>query len=246
MTEHPAWLIPTRLDTLILEASRSGLQRRLARGLGHDIRGPLQTLILASPTGSSWGTEADIKLLRSAMGHATGRLGEIADLVAVLSAGASGDEPEPLALSDLLPRVASLNRLYRGATVADLQIDSPAGHPAVIGHAGAIVFALLQLVLNARDAVDRVEDPTIRVVSAGTATGEMALSVIDNGPGVDPALVDRIFDPFVTSRPDEGLGLGLPAARLAVRPFGGRVTLERTGPGETCFTLQLREWQAED
>ncbi|MEK6598537.1 MAG: hypothetical protein AABY91_09410, partial [Gemmatimonadota bacterium] len=69
MTPPPAWYTQSRLEALIIEASRASVHRALARGMGHDIRGPLQTMMLAGPSSDTWGSEADIRMLRSALGH---------------------------------------------------------------------------------------------------------------------------------------------------------------------------------
>ena len=244
MTPPPVWFSQSRLEALIVEASRSSVHRALARGMGHDIRGPLQTMMLAGPSSDAWGTEADIRVLRSALGHATGRLSELADLVGTLSTGTESPDSGPISLSDVLPRVVALNRLYRGAASSDLLVGSTTGLPAVHGHRGSLNLALLNLILNARDAVHQIPDPQIRVEcveSEGGATG-VRISIVDNGVGVPEVDRERIFEPFFTSRPEPHLGMGLPAARLLVAGFGGRVTLEpKDGPGAR-FVLHLEAW----
>jgi len=63
--------------------------------------------------------------------------------------------------------------------------------------------------------------------------------VSDNGPGVDPALADHIFEPFVTSKPN-GQGLGLALVRKLVRDMDGRITYERDeAAGLTHFRVHL-------
>lgn len=241
MPPPPVWCTQSRLEALIVEASRSSVHRALARGMGHDIRGPLQTMMLAGPSSESWGTEADIRLLRSALGHATDRLSELADLVGALSTGTESPDSGPISLSDVLPRVVALNRLYRGAASPDLLVGPATGLPAVHGHSGSLNLALLNLILNARDAVNQVPDPQIRVECEGGNTG-VRVSIIDNGVGVPEADRERVFEPFFTARPEPHLGMGLPAARLLVGGFGGRVTLEPDdGPGAR-FVLHLEAW----
>lgn len=241
MTPPPVWCTPSRLEALIVEASRSSVHRALARGMGHDIRGPLQTMMLAAPSTATWGTEADIRTLRSALDHATGRLSELADLVGALSSGTESSDSGPISLSDVLPLVVALNRLYRGAASPDLLVGPTTGLPAVRGHSGALTLALLNLILNARDGVHQAPDPQIRVECEGAPTG-VRVSIIDNGVGVPEANRERVFEPFFTSRPPPHLGMGLPAARLLVAGFGGRVTLEpEDGPGAR-FVLHLETW----
>lgn len=241
MSSSPGWHTQSRLEALIVDASRSSVHRSLARGVGHDIRGPLQTLMLAGPSSPGWGTEADIAMLRRSLDHATNRLSELANHVGGLTAESPSHDPGPISLSDVLPRVVALNRLCRTAASPELLVGSTLGLPAVRGDSGSISLALLNLVLNAREAVDLVPNPQITLESERGDT-EVRILIGDNGPGVPEADRERVFEPFMTTRLAPHLGVGLPAARLVVAPFGGRVTLESVnGPGAR-FALQLETW----
>jgi nitrogen-specific signal transduction histidine kinase len=61
--------------------------------------------------------------------------------------------------------------------------------------------------------------------------------VWDSGPGLDAAVAGRLFQPFVTGKPD-GVGLGLFVARQAAEAHGGHLTWRRDG-GRTCFRVEL-------
>ena len=67
--------------------------------------------------------------------------------------------------------------------------------------------------------------------------GRVRIAVRDDGPGVDPRLGDRVFDPGVRGSEHDGAGLGLPLARRLARSCGGEVTIG-PGPGG-CFVLEL-------
>jgi len=77
-------------------------------------------------------------------------------------------------------------------------------------------------------------------VRASAAASHLALSVIDHGPGIDPAIRARLFERFVTTRQQAGgTGLGLAIVRAVVEAHGGRVELRAPGPGGTELTLLL-------
>lgn len=98
-----------------------------------------------------------------------------------------------------------------------------------------ILQVFVNLLRNAVDAMEVVADPVIRV----TARRELrespprpwaVVTIQDNGPGIDPALMDRLFQPFVTTRLDsEGTGLGLAVAYGIVREHGGVILARNRG-----------------
>ncbi len=77
-----------------------------------------------------------------------------------------------------------------------------------------------------------------------TATPDrVRIAVSDNGTGVDPALRDRIFEPFFsTSQSERALGLGLPVSRAIVESHGGKLWLSDETPGAT-FVVELAGWE---
>src|SRR6478609_7378808 len=102
---------------------------------------------------------------------------------------------------------------------------------------------LLNLCFNARDAMPRGGCLTLRTfnhVDEADARGHVALEVSDTGAGIAPALYEKIFEQFYTTKRD-GTGLGLPIARGLIRQAGGRLSV-RSAPGQgTTFAVFLPE-----
>lgn len=97
---------------------------------------------------------------------------------------------------------------------------------------------LLNLLTNAVHAVGGVDAPRV-VVSTRHEGEHVVLSVSDNGPGVDPDVLDRLFDPFVTTKPvGEGTGMGLAICWTIVREHGGEIDVDTAGPG-AIFHVRL-------
>lgn len=124
--------------------------------------------------------------------------------------------------------------------------------PPVMGNAGALVQVVINLLANAADACAGVDKPRI-VVRTRFASGlqlhrgadgtpvrlPIELRVSDNGPGVDPAMRDHVFEPFVTTK-KSGQGLGLALVRRLVRDMNGRIGHDRDEAGGwTHFRLHL-------
>lgn len=99
---------------------------------------------------------------------------------------------------------------------------------------------LLNLVDNAFDAMD--DTPTqarrLKVCTEGLDTGNVKISVLDNGSGIGPAQRDRLFDSFFTTKHDR-LGLGLSMARAIVHMHGGEIWAEDRAVGGTAFVFTV-------
>ncbi len=95
----------------------------------------------------------------------------------------------------------------------------------------------LNLVLNAGQAVE--DDGNIRI-STEWVEDDVIVRVEDNGPGIDPEILDRIFDPFFTTKNvGEGTGLGLGIAHQIIHAHGGTISVTSEPGAETAFTVRL-------
>jgi signal transduction histidine kinase len=99
------------------------------------------------------------------------------------------------------------------------------GLPLIVGHSGQLQQVVLNLIHNAIEAMDTVKDGR-RVLQVRTEYhgGEaIAVEIEDSGGGIGPERLDRIFDPFVTTKP-RGMGLGLAICRMTIERHGGRLS----------------------
>jgi len=95
----------------------------------------------------------------------------------------------------------------------------------------------LNLVLNAGQAVE--DDGTIRIATE-RVKDDVIVRVEDDGPGIDPEILDRIFDPFFTTKNvGEGTGLGLGIAHQIIRAHGGAISVASEPGARTVFTVRL-------
>ena len=125
----------------------------------------------------------------------------------------------------------------------ELTWKPPAAEAVVDGDAGQLAQLILNVLGNAVEAAGpggQVEVQVKRSVSRD-ATAERAdflvLEICDSGPGPPPEVAERLFEPFVTGKP-EGVGLGLAVARQVVEAHGGRISWRREG-GRTVFRIEL-------
>jgi signal transduction histidine kinase len=114
------------------------------------------------------------------------------------------------------------------------------GLPAVLGDRVQLQQVLVNLILNARDAMAGVAGTSaeLTVGSSREASGAVLVEVKDCGRGIDQAQADRIFEAFFSTKP-AGLGMGLSVSRSIVEMHGGKLwAAANDGPGATMrFTL---------
>src|SRR5262249_7774918 len=118
----------------------------------------------------------------------------------------------------------------------ELRADVAKDVPRVTLSHQRIVQVMLNLLLNAADAAPRGR---VTVRAAPAAEGRVRIEVEDDGAGVAPEVRDKLFEPFVTTKPvGEGTGLGLAVCRGLVEAVGGTIGLEPGTPGAR-FVIEL-------
>jgi signal transduction histidine kinase len=112
--------------------------------------------------------------------------------------------------------------------------------PLVRGHKGQIQEVLFNLARNAIEAMDAVKDGSrvLEVTTERHGRDEIVVAVRDTGPGIDPAKLDGIFDPFVTTK-SHGMGLGLAICRMIIDRHSGKLTASSDGKRGAVFELVL-------
>ncbi len=121
--------------------------------------------------------------------------------------------------------------------------------PGVLGDRIQLSQVFFNIVRNAVEAMSDTPDPSIRVELASTKaspearTGSVEVRIQDSGPGIDPAVADRLYEPFVSTKAD-GMGIGLALSRTIIEAHGGTMRLDPSRP-QTCFVITL-PFQPED
>jgi signal transduction histidine kinase len=108
----------------------------------------------------------------------------------------------------------------------------------VLGDRDRLKQAVVNLVGNALDAMRGQAGGTVRLSARMGGEGEVEVSVTDSGPGLDPQVVEQIFQPFVTTKP-AGTGLGLSIVHRTMELHGGTVRLEPAPGRGTVATMRL-------
>jgi C4-dicarboxylate-specific signal transduction histidine kinase len=152
----------------------------------------------------------------------------------------SGPQPTTLDIDDAIDEVLMLTRNEVERHGVALRIDLAVGDTLVMGDRVQLQQVMVNLILNAVDAMKAVtERARVLSVSSGLTEPDCVLIAIeDSGPGLDPTVAPRIFDPFVTTKP-EGLGMGLSICRSIIDAHGGRLWVSPAVPHGTLFRFTL-------
>lgn len=141
-------------------------------------------------------------------------------------------------VSDILTNVGNLMKeelKERGITLVE-KIEPE--NIAFTADGQLIEQVLINLVKNAVQALKDIENAEIRLLSFYNKRGRVTIQVIDNGPGILPEVLEKIFIPFFTTRPS-GSGIGLALSRQILKLHNGSITAQSTPDKETVFTLSF-------
>jgi two-component system sensor histidine kinase MprB len=219
-------------------------QRRLVADAGHELRTPLTSLrtnlelLLAAeaPNAPALSEKDKVDIYHDVRAQLDELTQLIGDLVELAREDAAQIVWEPLDLGEIVEQ--ALDRARRRA--GDVHFDVMVQHWRLIGDAGALERAVLNLLDNAI----KFSPPggTIWVRVGPTGDGFAVLQVADQGPGIADEDLPRVFDRFYRSREARtlpGSGLGLAIVRQAALRHGGEVLAGRTPEGGAVFTMRL-------
>jgi len=239
-----------KLETQFLRAQRMESLGTLAGGIAHDLNNVLAPMLMSAQLLREKITDPEILLLLDAL-EANARRG--ASLVKQVLAFGRGVKGERVPVQ---PRVLvrEVEQMVREAFPKSVQFafQSPRDLWTTIGDATQIHQVLLNLCVNARDAMPdggklsiAMENVVLEEVPVGISPeirpgAYVCISVTDTGAGIAPEIMDKIYDPFFTTKtPDHGTGLGLSTSLGIVRSHGGFINCySEVGQG-TTFKVYL-------
>jgi len=226
----------------VVRAERLGTLGTLAAGLAHEINNPLVSIhtFLSLAPGKRF--EEDPEFWGDYHELARREVERIRGLVATMSRLGRGGDPAQRGSCDLAELagevVTLLAREARRRGVA-LEAQPSAGTPLVWGVREQLQQVALNLALNALQATSAEGRVTLRTL-ADPRGGGACLEVADSGAGIPPEELEKIFDPFYTTKdPDQGTGLGLTICHGIVAEHGGSIEVESRAGSGTTFRVRL-------
>ncbi|ELM3720812.1 cache domain-containing protein [Aeromonas hydrophila] len=241
--EHHIHMLTQARQQLLISEKLAALGE-LCAGVAHEINNPLAVIL------------GNVELMKLELGEAAAPVSEELALVlaqieriraitrSLLQYSRPGDYETAPVWQHLTPIIEESLTLVRSALrqqqvnlVADLRAQQP-----IEADRQQLLQVLINLLVNASHALG--EQGEIRVESrdwlddAGALQGA-EVRVIDNGSGIEAAIIDKIFDPFFTTRAT-GTGLGLALSHRIISRWGGELLVDSTPGQGSCFTIRLR------
>ena len=229
-------------------ARRLSAMGEMAARLAHNLRTPLATALLyAGNLGRTAVPEAERGRFAEKTVDSLRRVERmIQDMLRFVRGYEDGFEP--FAVGEVLRELAQVIEPQMTSRGVKFEIDDRSDGLQIQGNRKAVAGALLKLLENAMQATGAGGQVSLQACAsvcspspgaiAGRASAAIDVSVRDSGLGIEPAVMERLFEPFFTTRSD-GTGLGLAIVRGVATAHGGEATVESTVGQGTCFTLRL-------
>jgi C4-dicarboxylate-specific signal transduction histidine kinase len=216
----------------------------LAALLSQEVNQPLGAIVTHGEAGLRWlnRDEPDLDEARDAFSRMVRDAQCAGRMLRGLRALAKKSAPQraKLDIDDAIQEVLTLTRgeLLRHGVV--LCIEPSADVPPVFGDRVQLQQVLLNLIMNAVESMSSVTDrpKMLTIRSEPIEPNGLMVAVEDTGTGLDPAIADRIFDSFFTTKP-EAMGVGLSICRAIIHAHGGRISASPRVPYGTVFRFTV-------
>ncbi|MEW5746431.1 MAG: ATP-binding protein [Nitrospirota bacterium] len=230
-----------KMEEQLLQASKLASIGKLTAGISHEIGNPLASIssLVQELRSIDMKTQEDLRFTGDSLRTINSNIERIANIVRSLGdfARVSSTEKVPSAVADILDRTVNLVKYDKRFKAVRFSTEIGDPLPPLTVNPDQIQQVLLNLLLNALDAMPAGGALTVSMKNAGNYA-EIAVS--DTGAGIDDAVMGRIFDPFFTTKPlGKGTGLGLSICYGIIKEHNGSITVRsRKGEG-TTFVIKL-------
>jgi signal transduction histidine kinase len=224
----------------LLQTERMAALGQMVSGVAHELSNPLTSIFgYAQRLLLRGDTDANIEEIRKIFGEAE-RAGAILRRM-LLAARETAPDRRVVSLNQIVQRTIELQRFSLAAERIRVDLSLASGLPNVLGDSGQLQQVLINLMGNARQAIEaQGHGGTIRVRTGRTKDNRVLLEVSDSGPGIPEGIMARIFDPFFTTKPaGVGTGLGLSIVLSLVREHGGQVHVYSPRGSGAVFLVEL-------
>jgi PAS domain S-box-containing protein len=227
----------------LAHAARVATLGELTASIAHEVNQPLMAVVTSGEAGMRWlkRPAPDLHEVETSMARiiAEGRrASEIVKRIRDFLRKAPAQQ-DALDVAAIVEEAARLVQHDLAREQVALRLDVAPGLPAVTGDRIQLQQVLVNLMVNASQAMTGQPEPRVLTVQAALAPDDcVAITVCDTGPGIAPDHLERLFAPFFTTKP-HGMGMGLAICRTTVEAHGGRLSAENMPGRGARFRVTL-------
>ena len=233
-----------RAEAELAHANRIATMGQLSASIAHEVSQPIAALLTNAETAVLWlarqppNLEKAKPLIDRIVGDGK-RAADILSRIRDFSRKAPARK-EDLEINEAILEIMGLTRVAMSEHSVSVKMQLSEGLPHVLGDRVQLQQVILNLMMNAIEAMSEVEEgPRELLISTSEAElGSLLVEVSDTGPGLPPANLARIFEAFYTTKAS-GLGMGLSICRSIIQNHGGRLWATPNQPRGTVFCMML-------
>jgi PAS domain S-box-containing protein len=232
----------------LAHANRIMTMGQLTASIAHEVNQPIAAVVTNAQAGLRWlnmqpPDQEEVRQALDRIVKAGRRAGDVISRMRALVRKAP-PRKDQLDINETIREVIALTRSELQRTGTSLQTQLAEGLPFVQGDRVQLQQVMLNLILNAVEAMSGPNEVSreLLISTAADGTNGVQIAVRDWGPGLKPESLDRLFEAFYTTKPD-GMGMGLSICRSIIEAHGGRLWAapnKRQG-AVFCFTLPVDE-----
>jgi signal transduction histidine kinase len=215
---------------------------QLTASIAHEVNQPIAALITQAHAGLRWlqPDPPDLDEARQCLSAIVNNGKRAGDIIARVSALIKRVAPrqDPLDINEIILEVVALTRGETHRNDISQQIQLATGLPVIHADRVQLQQVLLNLIINAMEAMSEVGEPELLIKTDTDAAKGVIVEVRDTGPGIQPDRLEHLFDPFFTTKPS-GMGMGLSICRSIVEAHGGRLWASANKPRGAIFQFTV-------
>jgi PAS domain S-box-containing protein len=228
----------------LAHANRIATMGQLTASIAHEVNQPIAAMVTNAQAALRWLNmqPPDPEEVRQALDRIVRNGRRAGDVISRMRALVRKAPPrkDQLDINETIREVIALTRSELHRTGTSLQTQLADGLPLVPGDRVQLQQVVLNLILNAVEAMSGSNEVSRELLISTAADGASGVRIVvrDWGPGLKPESLDRLFEAFYTTKPD-GMGMGLPICRSIIEAHGGRVWVTANVPHGAVFQFIL-------
>ncbi|WP_241484119.1 ATP-binding protein [Ruegeria sp. ANG-R] len=233
---------------LLFQNEKMSALGELLAGVAHELNNPLSVVVGHSLMLKEEITDPDLTVRIEKIGNAAERCAKIVKTFLAMARQQPG-KIEQVDVRSMIETAADVAGYGSTSGEISIELNLPADLPAIAGDADQLTQVVLNLIINAEQALTAsgTGDRIVLSAEAKPTAGMVEVTVQDNGPGIPKAIRPRIFEPFFTTKEvGDGTGIGLAFCHRIVLSHGGQIRLDQAQNSGSCFRISLPAAAAQD